>query len=92
MSDVFLLILLALPIAFIWLAVVRPTQRRNRAAQELVESLEVGLPVITTSGLFGRIVSLDDETVQLEVADGVQLRYARRAIATVIPPDVDPPV
>jgi preprotein translocase subunit YajC len=90
-SDVFLLVLLALPIGFIWLVVVRPTQRRNREAQELSESLQIGQRVMTTSGLFGSVTNLDQETVVLEVADGVRLRFARRAVGTVIPDDIDAP-
>jgi len=91
MSDVLTLVVQALPLAFIWLFVVRPTQRRSSAAKELSRSLQPGQRVMTTSGLFGVVAGLDDETVRLEVAEGVTLEFARRAVATVIPEQTPDP-
>jgi preprotein translocase subunit YajC len=48
--------------------------------------LAVGQEVMTTSGLFGRLVELDTDSVVLEVADGVRLKWARPAIARVVGP------
>lgn len=55
----------------------RKRQNNMRTAQR---QIQVGDEVSTTSGLFGRLVSLDDEVGTLEVAPGVQLRFDRRAI------------
>jgi preprotein translocase subunit YajC len=60
---------------------VRP-QRRNMAAhQSLMASLQVGDEVLTMGGIYGRIQSLDDQVVELEVAPGTSLRVARSAIS-----------
>lgn len=90
MGDVITLLLLALPIFFIWLAVVRPTQRRKHQAQELHQSLQVGQRVMTSSGLFGVVAALADDTVWLTVADGVTVEIARRAVAVLAPEQSDP--
>ena len=47
----------------------------------LVSRLQVGDEVITAGGLYGTIRALRDETIELEVADGVVVRMARGAIA-----------
>ena len=47
-------------------------------------ALGVGDEVITIGGLYGTIAAMDDEAVTLEVAPGVQTRYARSAIARVV--------
>ena len=82
MGDVLLLLLLALPLIVIWL-LVRGQQRRTAEAARLAEQLSVGQDVITTSGLYGTIASLDESTVLLLVSPGVEVRFDRRAVARV---------
>jgi preprotein translocase subunit YajC len=86
MGDVLLVALLALPLIGLWL-LMRGQQRRSQQAAELVASLRVGQDVITTSGLIGVIAALDDDTVTLLVAPGVELRFDRRAIGRVLDED-----
>jgi preprotein translocase subunit YajC len=63
---------------------IRPQQRRRRQAEQMQSSIGPGDEVVTIGGLYGTVTSLDDETVKLEVAPGVQTRYARPAIARVV--------
>lgn len=56
-------------------------RRRAKAAQAMNRALVVGDDVMTTSGLYGRIVVLDDVTAVIEVSPGVRLKFARGAIA-----------
>jgi preprotein translocase subunit YajC len=55
----------------------------------MVRSLEVGDDILTSAGIYGTIVALDDEIATLEVADGVNLRIARMAIGRRLNPHVD---
>jgi preprotein translocase subunit YajC len=80
-----LLPLLVLALAF-FVLIVLPMRTRNRqlqATRRMQAGLAVGTEVMTTSGLFGRVVGLTDDTVDLEVAPGVVVRWARAAIAEV---------
>lgn len=80
-----LLPLLLLAVAFVVL-IVLPMRNRNRqlqATRQLQAGLTVGTEVMTTSGLYGRITGLADETVELEIAPGVTVRWARAAMAEV---------
>ena len=80
-----LLPVLLLALAFVVL-VVLPMRARSRAVQQtrqMQAGLTVGVEVMTTSGLYGRVVSLADDTLELEVAPGVVVRWARAAIAEV---------
>lgn len=54
--------------------------KRNRNFHKGQASLTVGEEVTTTSGLYGTLVELDDTLAVLEVADGVRLKFDRRAI------------
>ncbi|HET7276727.1 MAG TPA: preprotein translocase subunit YajC [Dermatophilaceae bacterium] len=73
------LLILALPLLLIAFLVMTQ-RRRQRATAELQSALAVGDEVCTTSGLFGKIVELDDKVATLEVSPGTRLRFDRRAI------------
>jgi preprotein translocase subunit YajC len=70
-----------------WLMIIRPQRNARRRAAELSGSLDVGDEVVTIGGLYGQIVTIDDRSVELDVAEGVTLRFARRAIAGKAPVD-----
>jgi preprotein translocase subunit YajC len=78
------LLIFALPVLLIVFMVISQ-RRRQREAQSLQAGLSVGDEVCTTSGLFGRVTSLEDNVVTLEVAPGVTLRFDRRAIGLKTP-------
>ena len=92
-----LLPLLLLALAFVVL-IVLPMRSRNRALQQtrqMQASLTPGADVMTTSGLFGRVTAIGDDSVDLEIAPGVVVRWAKAAIAeirgsTPAPPDEPP--
>jgi len=77
------LLLFLLPLIVLVL-LMRQQQRRLRQHQALIASLEVGDEVVTTSGIFGTITSLGDDTAQLEVAPGVAVKVAKRAIGGIV--------
>ena len=74
-------LILPLLLLAMYFLVIRPQQQRIRAQQALVAALRVGDEVVSSAGIYGRITSLTDEIAILEVADGVELRIARGAIA-----------
>ena len=78
-GDAGSLLILLLPLLL--LAVLIFSQRRRaRAMAEFQASVSVGDEIITTSGLYGRVIAADDTVVRLDIADGVVVRLDRRAI------------
>jgi preprotein translocase subunit YajC len=77
----FLLIIVAF--GFLWFVLVRPQKRRQVAQRQMLSSLSVGDEVLTAGGLYGEVVRLDEDEVALEIAPGVEVRVARRAIAAL---------
>src|SRR3982751_6082842 len=59
-------------------------RKRQRTVQQLQSSLQPGQQVLTTSGLFARIVELDDAVAVLETGPGHRVRWDRRAIGSVV--------
>jgi preprotein translocase subunit YajC len=74
----YLLVLLLPFLLLVWIMFTQ--RRRNQQIQALQTSLAVGDEVVTTSGLYGTIVALDDAVATLDVGSGTTLRYDRRAI------------
>jgi preprotein translocase subunit YajC len=65
---------------------VMPARQRKRIQaqnQAMQESLTIGTPVMTTSGLHGTVAVLDEKTVDLEIAPGVVVTFARPAILEI---------
>ncbi len=76
-------------LGLMYFVVIAPQQKRLKAHNEVVARLSVGLAVVTTSGLCGTISSLNDEWAELEVANGVTVKFDRRAIGVVLDPADD---
>ena len=82
-----LIVLVALFVGF-WLLVLRPQRRRAQEQRALHESVTVGDEIVTLGGLLGRVKSIDetDDTLEVEIAPGTNVKVVRRAVAAVIDP------
>ncbi|WP_170839525.1 preprotein translocase subunit YajC [Micromonospora halophytica] len=78
------IIMIALLFGVMYFMMIRPQQKRRREAEAMQKALAPGDEVVTIGGLYGTVTGVDDDTVLLEVAPGVQTRYARPAIARVV--------
>jgi preprotein translocase subunit YajC len=64
--------------------ILRPQQRRAKQHQDLVKNLRRGDTVITSGGLVGKVTKVvDDDQVEIEVADGVRVRQVKSMVADV---------
>ncbi len=68
-----------------YLLLVRPQQQQAKAHQEFVRALKRGDVVVTSSGLYGRIVDVRESDVTLEIAANVRVRYERSKISAAAP-------
>jgi len=76
------LILFAVMAAAFWFLIVRPQRKRMQAHQALLSQLNVGDEIMSSAGIYGTVRAIhDDDTVEVEVADGVILTLAKGAIA-----------
>ena len=67
-------------VALFYFMLYRPQKMQAAKRKALLDSLTVGTDVVTIGGIYGKIVALDDKTVQLQVADGIVMTFARAAI------------
>jgi preprotein translocase subunit YajC len=64
--------------------ILRPQQRKVKQHQELVKNVRRGDTVVTSGGLVGKITKVvDDDQIEVEIADGVRVRQLRQMISDV---------
>jgi preprotein translocase subunit YajC len=84
------LILLAAMFVLLWALLIRPQRRKQMEQQRLLASIEPGDEVLTVGGIYGIVTDIDDEDdLIVEIAEGIQVRVARRAVGGVVKPDED---
>jgi preprotein translocase subunit YajC len=85
------LLLLAVTFGLMYALLIRPQQKRVREQQSLVRETEVGDEVMTSSGIYGIVTELEDDTLLIEVAEGIEMRMARGAVARILTKGVGTP-
>jgi preprotein translocase subunit YajC len=70
----------ALILAIFYFLILMPMQRRQKKVQEFQEALKAGDKIVTTSGIYGLIIKVNDKSVQLQIADKVRIEVARASV------------
>jgi len=81
------LVLLVAMFGFMYFLLIRPQRAQQRKHADLLSSLKPGDEVVTAGGIYGEVVQLDAERVMIEIDDDVRIAVARRAIASIVPPE-----
>jgi preprotein translocase subunit YajC len=71
-------------IAIFYFMAIRPQQRQRRAHQSLLSTLKRGDTIVTAAGIYGKVKKVDDSVVVIEVAKGVNMKIARRAVVEIV--------
>lgn len=69
-----------LVIAIFYFVILMPMQKKQRKVQEFQQALKVGDRVITTGGIYGQVAKVNEDSVQLQIANNVKIEIARAAI------------
>jgi preprotein translocase subunit YajC len=72
-------------LVILYVLMILPAQRRQKKLAAMISALKNGDKVITNGGIYGTVVGLDNESVQLRIAEQVKIRVARSAIAGLQP-------
>ena len=74
------LIPFALVLAIFYFIILLPMKKRQKKVQEFLGALKVGDRVITSGGIYGSITKLNEQSLQLQIAQNVRIEVARHAI------------
>lgn len=70
--------------AIFYFLLIRPQQKKAKEHKAMIENLKKGNRVVTSGGIYGTILSLDETTIGLEIAEKVKIKVARGNIAALI--------
>lgn len=70
----------AMILAIFYLMVLMPMRKRQKKVQEFQAALKAGDRVVTTGGIYGQIMKVTDQVVQLQIAQNVRIEIAKVAI------------
>ena len=80
-------VFLGLMFLVVYLFLIRPERKRQREAQTMRDSIKKGDAVVTAGGIHGKVASMDEATITLEVAEKVRMKFNRNAVAAVSSPE-----
>jgi preprotein translocase subunit YajC len=84
----FIIILVAM-LVLMYFLLIRPQRAQQRRTQDMLSALKPGDEIITVGGIYGDVVEVEDEKVVLEIAEDVHIEVTRRAIANIVPPEIE---
>ena len=82
--------LVAMGVIF-WFLILRPQMRRQKEHQTKINSVKKGDQVVTGGGLVGKVLKVDDQYAEIELAQNVKVKAVKSTIADVLSPTGTPP-
>ena len=71
--------------AIMYFLIIRPQQKQRKDREALLAAVKKGDRVVTSSGIYGTVVGLSENTVTLKVAEQVKMEFERSAIGRIVP-------
>ena len=76
---------LLLIMVLFYFMLIRPQTKRAKEHKNMVEALSKGDEIVTNGGLLGRVNEVGDSFLNVEIADGVEVRVQKQSVATLVP-------
>ncbi|HCV23767.1 MAG TPA: preprotein translocase subunit YajC [Candidatus Latescibacteria bacterium] len=67
----------------LWLLILRPQIKKQKAQQKMVDELKKGDKIVTSGGIHGVITNLKDDLINVKVAENVKIDISRAAVSRV---------
>ena len=85
------LLIIVLLFGLLWFLMIRPQRARAQEQQRVLSSVAPGDEILTVGGIYGIVQEIEPDEdggdLVVEIADGIHVRVARKAVATVVKPE-----
>jgi len=71
--------------AVFYFLLIRPQTKRAKEHRKMVSELAKGDEVVTNGGIYGKLTSVSDDHVEVEIADNITVRMQRQAVSSTLP-------
>ena len=69
----------------IYFLMIRPENKRRKTHQDMLASIEVGDEIVTSGGILGKVVKVNDQFLEVSVTENVKLKVQNTAVSSVLP-------
>ena len=73
-------------VAIFWFLLIRPQMRQQKAHREKIAGVKKGDQVVTAGGLLGKVIKVDDNYAEIEIAQGVRVKAVKSTLGDIVPP------
>ena len=77
-------------VAIFWFLLIRPQMRQQKAHREKIAGVKKGDQVVTAGGLLGKVIKVDDNYAEIEIAQGVRVKAVKSTLGDIVPPGGTP--
>ncbi|HVP90694.1 MAG TPA: preprotein translocase subunit YajC [Terriglobales bacterium] len=70
--------------AIFYLLIIMPQRKKQKKHMEMVEGLKPGDRIVTTAGIFGRVVSVQKDRIELKIAANTQIEITKSAVGVIL--------
>jgi preprotein translocase subunit YajC len=84
-SSLMSMLPLVLMFVVLYFVMIRPQMKKQKEAKAMIDALAKGDEVVTVGGMLGKITKISDNSLGLEVANGVEVQIQRGAVVQVLP-------
>ena len=77
-------------VAIFWFLIIRPQMKRQKQHQAKIAAVKKGDQVVTAGGLLGKVIKVDEQYAEIEIAQGVKVRAVKSTLGDIVPPGGKP--
>ncbi|MBI5375051.1 MAG: preprotein translocase subunit YajC [Candidatus Schekmanbacteria bacterium] len=78
------IIMMAVIFGLFYLLILRPQQKEQKKAQEMLNNVQKGDRILTKGGIYGSVIQTKDDILLVKIADNVKVEIARNAVVSVL--------
>lgn len=92
-SSAFFVQMLPLVLIFVifWFLLIRPQQKRMKEHRAMIDAVKKGDGVVTGGGIVGKVIKVEDQIVEVEIAQGVKIKVVKGTLTDITPNGVAKP-
>ena len=84
-GGISMLIMIGRFFVIMYFMIIRPQNKRAKEHNKLIDSLTNGTEVVVSNGIMGKIVGIKDDTIDLEISKGINIKVRKNSVSTVLP-------
>jgi len=82
-GDIQFIVMMGIIFVIFYFLLIRPQQKKQKELKEMINNIKHGDMVITTGGLYGKVINIADNVVTLEIAEKVRVKVLKSYIGAI---------